>query len=250
MVPLERSLAELRKDPRPAAARSPARVFLASGSRLLTEAVSAALDAREEIDVVGACVEPKSLVSELRALPVDVVLVEASLGNGVQLRTIRLLRDQFPELGILPLGVSGVAEIVRCAEAGASGYVLRGASIPDLVNIIDSVRHNRTPCSPKVAASVFKRISELTRRFDKPPRAPRGTTTPRETEILKLVAAGLRNKEIAARLGISISTVKNHMHGILSKLRVKGRRQAVAAAIESGILSRSSVLPRQSSLLD
>jgi DNA-binding NarL/FixJ family response regulator len=129
-------------------------------------------------------------------------------------------------------------------EAGAHDYVLRQASFSELIRTISGVYRGQPPCSPRVAASVCARIVELAgeRRRRRILRDVR--LTPREEEILGLVAEGLRNKEIATRLRITLATVKNHVHNLLEKLQANGRREAIRRAYENGLLENPLPAPR------
>lgn len=217
-------------------ARRPVRVFLTGGTQLVNETVCSALHARPEVKLLGMDPDPQEAIPRIRNQRVEVVLVESTQDETAALATTRLLRDTLPEIEILPLGLRAEDEVVSFAEAGASGYVLAEASLPELVTTIRAVHQKLTPCSPRIAASVFSRISELARRRSPRRPDPEVRLTPRETEVLGLIAAGMRNKEIAQELSITISTVKNHVHKILDKLHADRRRGAVSAACERGLL--------------
>ncbi len=117
-------------------------------------------------------------------------------------------------------------DVLRCAEAGAAGYVPRNASGDDLLNTILSVSRGELRCSPRIAASLFRALRAQ--------RAPNGmdrigvTLTAREREIAPMLDRGLSNKDIAAALQIEVATVKNHVHNLLEKLHVATRGEAAA----------------------
>lgn len=118
--------------------------------------------------------------------------------------------------------------ILSCMEAGgASGYLLAGASIQDLVENIKAIMRGETLCSPKIASLAFGRASRLARQIGILQSTNGTCLTRREGEIVLLIENGLSNKEIAVRLHIEVSTVKNHVHNILDKLQLHDRRSAV-----------------------
>ena len=222
-------------------------VFLVHRYRLLTEAIVGSLSSHGAVTCVGTAATRSAAVEKLRGLSPDVVLVDTSLGHREVCETIREIKENFPELNILFLGNDEGDEILDFIEAGASGYVSQESSLAELLETVADVRRGRTPCSPEVAASVLARIEELAgqRPEGEPPLLDRRIQlTPREEEVLHLVAAGLRNKEIAQRLAIKLPTVKNHVHKILDKFQVKRRREAIRLAYENGLLE--DPLPRPS----
>lgn len=118
------------------------------------------------------------------------------------------------------------ADVLRCAEAGAAGYVPRSASSEDLLQTILSVSRGELRCSPRIAASLFKALRAQPPR----PETDRLTVllTARERQIAPLLDRGMSNKEIAAALQIEVATVKNHVHNLLEKLQVASRGEAAA----------------------
>lgn len=213
-------------------------VFLVHRYRLLSEAIAGSLSSDDRIKCSGSAENRGRAIEKLRSLDVDVALVDASLGAREVKETIREIKELHPSVDVLYLGHDG-DEILDFIEAGASGYVSPQASFAEMLDVIEAVSRGRTPCSPRVAASVLARIEELA--GERPERKSheldrKVQLTPRETEVLSLVAAGMRNKEIARRLEIKLPTVKNHVHKILDKFQVRGRREAIRLAFESGLL--------------
>lgn len=222
-------------------------VFLVHRYRLLAEAIVGSLSANDKVTCVGSADNRLAAMEKLRDLETGVVLVDASLGRREVCATIREIKAILPGLNVVFLGDEREENLVDYIEAGASGYVPRDASLDEMLETIEAVDRGQTPCSPQVAASVLARIEELVgqrprQSARKLERAPQ--LTPRESEVLRLVAAGLRNKEIASRLGIKLPTVKNHVHKILDKFQVKRRREAIRMAFENGLLD--DPLPRPS----
>lgn len=129
-------------------------------------------------------------------------------------------------------------DILTCIECeGAAGYLLMNASLEDLLNNIKAIMKGEALCSPRIASLAFSRVSSLARQMRAGgPSTNNGTgLTRREAEIVKLIDDGLSNKEIAVRLHIEVSTVKNHVHNILDKLQLHNRYSAVKLLKEQGI---------------
>jgi DNA-binding NarL/FixJ family response regulator len=131
-------------------------------------------------------------------------------------------------------------DILACIDGvGAAGYLLMDARLDDLLNNIHAVMRGETLCSPRVANPAFNSMPTPAQEIDMgQPSTNNGTClTRRETEIIGLIEAGLSNKEIAARLNIEVSTVKNHVHNILDKLQLHDRYSAAKQIKEQGILA-------------
>jgi two-component system nitrate/nitrite response regulator NarL len=202
------------------------RVVIVSGIRLYREGLADLLARAEGIAVLGSTADGQSGVACILELLPDVALLDMSILEHAAM--IRAIADAAPAVKVVALGVwETERHVLACAEAGAAGYVPRDASIRDLAAVVQSVSRDELPCSPKISASLFHRVASLAHARQEP--APSDRLTSREIQILSLIDAGLSNKEIARRLSIELSTVKNHVHNILQKLRARGRSQAVAA---------------------
>ena len=116
--------------------------------------------------------------------------------------------------------------MIACAEAGASGYVPRDGTVDDLETVVESVARGEIECSPRIAASLLRRVGALAAELRGP--SPNSSLTAREQEVAELLDQGLTNKEIAQQLSIAVPTVKNHVHRILDKLHVHRRTEAAA----------------------
>jgi DNA-binding NarL/FixJ family response regulator len=160
------------------------------------------------------------------ALRVD-VFVLAGDGPGL----VRAVHERAPDARIVALGISGEeADVLPLAEAGIAGWLTREASVEDLCETVASAAAGEAVCSPRIAASLLRRVAALAadRRL-----GPTATPlTRRQREILALIDEGLSNKEIARRLSIELATVKNHVHNILEKLQVRRRAEAAALVRE------------------
>jgi DNA-binding NarL/FixJ family response regulator len=165
-----------------------------------------------------------------------VILDLRARGSHRTLQAIAMLR---PAARLVVFAVDDEdAELLACAEAGASGYVLSDATADDLVRAIDAVARGEQHLPPRVAAALFRRLAA--HEDDQPPGGGPTSLTLRERQILALVVQGLSNKEIATRLHIEVATVKNHVHSVLVKLRVGSRAEA-AARVRFGTRSRMQI---------
>ena len=205
------------------------RVAVVSEDRMLREVIAASLDGRERIQV--------TLDGGPGPEAPDVVLIEAGPDN-LGVSQLWEARERWPEARLIVFGLDREDDgVVDFVEAGAQGYVLRGASPEDLLRVVREVHAGRTLCSPRVIASVLARIQALSRIQPAEPPHPAEPLTNREREILGLLALGLGNKEIGRRLHITVQTVKNHVHNILEKLQSHRRREAVRKAYDLGLLA-------------
>lgn len=217
---------------------APIRVLIVDDNCVVRYAVAYALAADGAFDVVGTTgLGDNAPLSAIEMTTPDVVLMPA-LGQ----RTIDLtqaITRRFSGVRVVVLGVKNDPAVVTDAiEAGAVGYVPEEASVEECRETLRVVADGGTRLDTRVAATVAGRLAALAsvRRADE--RAKNAKLTPRETEILGLVAEGLTNKEIAAELHVEEQTVKNHVHNILERLSLSRRHQAVQYAWEAGILRK------------
>jgi len=200
------------------------RVLCVDDHPLMREGIAAAISAEDDFAVVGEAGDGQTAITQYRRLKPDVVVMDLSMPkmDGVE-ATIRIRRE-FPTARIVVLTTYGGDEdIHRALEAGSCGYLLKDSARRELVQSIRDV-HAGQRCISAIAAT---RLAKHT---------PRTLLSPRELEILQSVAKGLRNKEIAALLGIVEDTVKMHIKNIFGKLAVQDRTQAVVSASKRGFL--------------
>ncbi len=212
------------------------RLMLVGQNRLFRECLVSLLDGVEAFRVVAQTEDLSEAAFRLDVEPVDVVLLDhgplqESAGGAIR----RLLR-RHGKARILVLGVANADDIVACIEAGAGGYLAKEASIQELTQAIESVSQGKIPCTPTVTRSLFDRLAELALDAESQTMAELFELTAREVEVLELLAKGLKNREIAARLSLSPHTVKNHVHNILGKLDATDRVEAVREAFRRGWL--------------
>jgi len=201
------------------------RLVLLADVRLYREGLVRALEATPEVEIIGAAAVTETSLDFLVASQPDIVLLEAAAPH---LPTVvHAIISRVSGTKIVAYAIADEEhDAIRCAEAGVSGYVTREASIEELVTTILRVARGEFPCSPRVAALLARRVSSLAAQGE--PGGVASRLTMREREIIRLIDDGLSNKEIAHRLGIGLSTVKNHVHHILDKTSASRRTQAAA----------------------
>jgi len=215
------------------AGRALPRGVVVSETRLYREGLAWNLAQRQRLDIVATPDCADTALSAIEAWCPDVALVDVSLASGVQL--VRSLAGAATRTHMIAVGIAEVErDVVTWAEAGVAGYVSRDASIDELLDTVDAVLRGECPCSPRVAATLLRRVAALSAHSALA--ATGDSLTQREREIGGLIARGLSNKQIAAALGIETATAKNHVHRVLEKLRVT-RRGEVAERLRADRLS-------------
>jgi two-component system nitrate/nitrite response regulator NarL len=209
------------------------RVLVAASVRLYRDAVAEILARDESIDIVGTAADPADLFGRIAQTAPDVIVLDPALLESPE--AIKGLGSRAGIRVVVLLFSDAEPAIVESAEAGAAGFVTRDDSL-DLVATILSASRGELICSPKLAGTLLRRVSTLAAE-----RSGHGELrlTIREREVARLLDVGLSNKQIAARLGVELSTAKHHVHHILEKLDVDRRGAAVAKLREHGVLPPS-----------
>ena len=206
-------------------------------NRLFREGLACVLAQQPNMMVAGVFASVSEMLQDAETLRPDVLVLDLHLPDREGLGEARLIKGLFPEIKILMTGLSGVeSDVLACIEAGVAGYLVHEASLEDLLNNIQAVAAGEALCSPKVAGMLFSRIAEAGRERELRHVLGLPNLTRRELEIIALIEEGFSNKEIAAQLQIELQTVKNHIHNILDKLQLEGRREAARFARERGLL--------------
>jgi DNA-binding NarL/FixJ family response regulator len=218
------------------------RIVLADDHPMYRYGLTAILEQAEAIDVIASVGDGAALVKAVGELSPDVVVTDLSMPDldGVT-ATLQLLGTQ-PELPILVLTMHEDDEHVFAAlRAGARGYLVKGADGEEIVRAVRSVASGDAVYGGAVARRIVAFYSG--RQIESPTARAFPDLTPREREVLELLATGCRNHEIARRLGMSEKTVRNHVSQVLTKLQVPDRTAAALKAQESGISNQSAYPP-------
>lgn len=203
---------------------APLRIMIVDDHLIALEGLSALLKASGEYSVVAACSSGGEAIAEYPKHMPDVTIMDLRLGDMSGIDAIRKIREQYPHARFVVMTTfDGDENVYRALEAGASAYLLKDSLRHDLFAAIRSAHQGRR----HVAASVASQMAENFPRLD---------LTPREQDVLRHMASGMRNKEIAAELEIAEHTVKVHVQNILGKLNVNDRTEAVVIAFRRGFL--------------
>jgi DNA-binding NarL/FixJ family response regulator len=211
------------------------RVLLADDQPLVRAGLRRIIDADPAVTVVGEAGDGRDAVRQAEAIRPDVVLMDVRMPVFDGIEATRRLNDAENPARVIVLTTFGLDEYVLAAlRSGASAFVLKEAPPEDILGAIHSVASGKAVIDPAVVQAV---IDELAKR---PPRAELAASiaelTPREREVLSLLARGLSNAEIAAELVVGEGTVKTHVARVLAKLDVRDRVQAVVFAYEAGVV--------------
>ncbi len=209
----------------------PIHILLVNEIRLMGNVIAAALEDEPDIDVVGRVTTPEEALKIVQEKPVDVVLVSTRLPDQGALKLTTAISEAAPDTKVLALGLTEEKKrVLRYVEAGAIGYVLKNDSLNDLIDTVRAAQDGRVFVSPKIAAAMMERLSDLAQMFSDVENSVTDSAglTPRELEVLEQIGRGLTNQQIAEYLVIEVGTVKNHVHSILEKLNVSSRGEAAA----------------------
>lgn len=203
------------------------RVLLIDDHPVVRGGLRSVLDADPMIVVVGEADNGKDGIERASELKPDVVLMDLQLGHGINgaEATARIIQLPEPPRVLVLTTYDSDADILPAIAAGATGYLLKDAMPEQLRGAVRDTAAGRTVLAPSVADRLMRRST-----------APRTVLTPREVQILSMVARGLTNQAIAAELFITEATVKSHLVGVFSKLQVDNRTTAVVEARKRGII--------------
>jgi len=217
----------------------PIRVFIAEDHAIVRKGLRALLATEADIDVVGEAANGRDAVADVARLRPDVVLMDLVLPELDGIEATRQITAASPDARVLVLTSFATDDKVFPAiKAGARGYLLKDAGPDELVQAIRQVARGEASLHPSIARKV---LTELARGSDRPP-TPQ-PLTPREVEVVRLVARGLSNQQIAAALALSDATVRSHVSTILGKLHLASRTQAALYALREGLASLDEADP-------
>ena len=210
----------------------PIRIVIADDHPIVRQGLAAVLEQEEDLKVVSQAVNGLEAVARARELRPDIILMDLQMPEMDGVEAIQKIKEECPEIGIIILTTYDADDyIFRGIEAGARGYLLKDSPPGEVLNAIRAVHKGESLIQPRVASRLLDRFSQLARAPD-----PGEILSPREVEVLQLMAKSTVNKEIATELLIGESTVKTHIVHIFNKLGVKGRTEAVAEASRRGII--------------
>jgi DNA-binding NarL/FixJ family response regulator len=214
----------MRKDDHATSDGAPIRVLVADDHPVVRSGLAGVIGQQAELTLVGEAANGREALERFREHRPDVVLMDLRMPGMDGVSAIQAIRAEFPDARILALTTyEGDVDIHRALEAGARGYLIKDMLLTDVLAAIRAVHRGERVIPMAVAA----KLAEFT---------PRTDLTPREVEVLQLVARGLSNRDVAGIIGRTDETVKVHLKNIFAKLGVADRTEAVTLALSRGIL--------------
>jgi DNA-binding NarL/FixJ family response regulator len=211
------------------------KVLIADDQRLMREGLATLLALPDDIEIVGQAEDGAEAIALAQRQRPDVILMDIQMPrvNGVE--ATRTIRSILPQTQIIILTTFDDDEyLLSGLRAGACGYLLKDMPSEQLAEAIRSAAKGQSPIGPEMARKLVDLVTQTPLEASPPPAV--SELSEREIEVLRLIAAGLSNKEIAERLFIAEGTAKNHVSNILGKLEARDRAQAVARAKELGLM--------------
>jgi DNA-binding NarL/FixJ family response regulator len=200
------------------------RVLAVDDHPLLREGIAALIATEEDMELIGEASNGREALDLFRNFHPDITLMDLQMPEMNGIDAIGAIRGEFPDARIIVLTTQpGDVQVSRALKAGARAYLLKGMLRKELLDTIRAVHAGQKRLSLEIAAEIAEHATD-------------GALTPREIEVLRLVAAGNANKEIGARLSLTEVTVKSHVKNVLAKLGANDRTHAVTIALKRGII--------------
>ncbi len=222
----------------PTSKKTSKRILIADDHALFRRGLAALLNDQPDLEVVAQAQDGLEAVQLARDLDVDLIVMDVNMPISDGLEATQMIRKLMPEVKIMMLTVNDKDETLFAAiKAGAGGYMLKNADADDILEGVRQMLASQAVLPPQLATYLLREFGRLAR-LPWPADAPKeafGLTT-RELEVLNHIARGKMDKEIAARMGLSVYTIKSHVRNILSKLHVANRWEAARRAGEEGLL--------------
>ena len=226
----------------PARTDEPVRVLVADDQRIVRDGLAMLLGLLPDVEVAGTAANGHEAVAMSARLRPHIVLMDLRMPRCDGVEATRLLREQQPDVAVVVLTTyEDDRSVLDALRAGARGYLTKDASAEEIRAALQQVRTGRAVIDPAVQGHLVEAITSPSGPAgqDGPPPLPDGLT-PREAEVLSLIAEGLPNAEIAARLVVTEATVKSHVNHLLAKTGARDRAQAVSYAYRHGLVPPAS----------
>lgn len=217
----------------------PIRVLLVDDHVLFRKGVASLLAQTKDLQVVGEAGNGEEALEKAKELMPDLVLMDIYMPDCDGLTATRWIKEALPYIKIVILTVSEEDQtLFEAIKSGAQGYLLKKIEPQELFEMLRGVSRGEAPISRATAAKILNEFARQAKRGPEQP-LPEERLTQREQEVLELLTKGATNKEIAQALHISENTVKNHLKNILEKLHLENRVQAVAFALQKGLIPKA-----------
>jgi two-component system NarL family response regulator len=215
----------------------PIRVLVVDDHALFRRGLQMVLEQEPDIEVVGEASDGSEAVQKAADTLPDIVLMDVRMPKRGGIDACTAIHETVPSTKIIMLTISDEeADLYDAIKAGAMGYLLKEISIEEVASAIRAVHGGQSLISPSMASKLLTEFASMIKRTDDRQQVPTPRLTDREMEVLKLVAKGLNNRDIAKQLFISENTVKNHIRNILEKLQLHSRMEAVVYAVREKLL--------------
>ncbi len=210
-------------------------VLLVDDQTLVREGIRNLLNLSDQIQVVGEAIDGSHVIEAITNCQPQVILLDLSMPVMDGLETLQALKDHQIDIPVIILTTFDDHEfILKGLKLGAKGYLLKDVSLENLVSAIESVHQGEKLIQPALTERLIQGLDTIKTEFQAPQVIEK--LTPKELEVIRLMASGCSNKEIAQALNKSEGTIKNHVSNLLAKLGVRDRTRAVLIAIEKGLL--------------
>jgi two-component system NarL family response regulator len=222
-----------------APAAEPIRTLIVDDHALFRRGLEMVLESEPGIELVGEAGDGEEAVRVAGESLPDVVLMDIRMPRSSGIEACRALKDVAPSAKIVMLTISDEEEdLFDAIRAGASGYLLKDIPLDEVAGAVRAVHGGQSLINPSMAAKLLTEFAALARREEEEPpqQVPAPRLTEREIEVLRLVARGMNNRDIAKELFISENTVKNHVRNILEKLQIHSRMEAVMVAVREKLI--------------
>lgn len=210
-------------------------LVLIDDNRLLREGLARLIREQPDFTILAASADAEEAMARVREAKPNVVLLDFGLEGHDSLALTTTVRRDVPEAKVIILGLLPIEEdVASYVRAGASGFIMRDATFEDFVRTIRSVVEGSVVLPPQLTGSLFSQIARHAMGRGAPRELVAVRLTQRERQVIDLIAEGLANKDIAARLHIAIHTVKSHVHNVLEKLALHSRLEVAAYSRNQG----------------
>ena len=218
-------------------------ILLADDHQAFREGLSRLLGEQSDLEIVGEAADGLEAIRLAKVLKPDVVIIDVSMPNLNGLEAMKQIVAESPKSAVIVLSAYGYQSyVIPAMEAGASGYLLKTVGVREIAAAVRSVHSGQTVLGAAVSSQVLGRLDSAPSRAGMPSKR----LQPRELEVIRLVALGLSNKQIASKLGIGERTVQTHLRNILAKLDAGTRTEAVVLALQKGWIVLDEAQPPRS----